>query len=387
MFKWFTNLWDKWFGSALAPTLPEPYIVSCHIEPDAIPIAPPPPPAVFHSLGNVIDHLDKYFEWLAMVKRCAPAFYKLYSRLGMTLLPEIETTFNNKPVTPPSEWPTFLGISLSDKLDSEDGVMPRLLFFRKVNVPRGAVVIKGAVFYESLIIFTEQRLPGLCFPVYFYVGIENDGTIRPLKGRVMSTQKIKHRHGKAESYINHSTMNYDKRLVEWYEATDVYKRGESIEHLINSVFLSSLNLMLDSEKGVQVNVTSVKGLVGRFAVPLNKTVSFFKDRNLSVTENGKKKKIFHAVTEHSRTYKNGKTVKVVPHFRGERHFMWKGYDIVVAVPKHHYNPLSNFTDTTIDVSELPPNEGYDEKAAGDFFKKALINDTKVIGARKDNLSC
>jgi hypothetical protein len=65
---------------------------------------------------------------------------------------------------------------------------------------------------------------------------------------------------------------------------------------------------------------------------------FFQDRDITLTSNGVKQRIFHFVAPHVR--KNGTTVKA--HFRGIREFDWAGYRVLVTIPGLHHIPLNEF---------------------------------------------
>ena len=89
-----------------------------------------------------------------------------------------------------------------------------------------------------------------------------------------------------------------------------------------------------SSSGLQVRAS--KGYVSlKFHIDMLRTPYFFKDRNITVNHNGRKKRIFHIVRTHKRGDKYIKS-----HFRGLRKFKWHNYDIVISMPgKHHDNML------------------------------------------------
>jgi hypothetical protein len=76
------------------------------------------------------------------------------------------------------------------------------------------------------------------------------------------------------------------------------------------------------------------GVAAVFSVNIHRTAYFFADRDYQLTEDGKRKRIFHFVRPHIRS--DGSTVKA--HFRGERSFDWAGYRITITVPgRDHLN--------------------------------------------------
>lgn len=66
-----------------------------------------------------------------------------------------------------------------------------------------------------------------------------------------------------------------------------------------------------------------------FVIAPEHTAAYFADREKTVTEGGKTRKIIHYVREHTRV--NGSTVKA--HVRGLREFDWRGYHCHVTAPK------------------------------------------------------
>lgn len=92
------------------------------------------------------------------------------------------------------------------------------------------------------------------------------------------------------------------------------------------------------------------GATVAFSVGLGRTPYFFKDRQTGLAADGKRKRIFHSVEAHERTYANG-TVAVVPaHYRGERTFDWKGEHIVVSPPEQSVNTFN------VPALEVHPDE-------------------------------
>jgi hypothetical protein len=89
----------------------------------------------------------------------------------------------------------------------------------------------------------------------------------------------------------------------------------------------------ESSKEFQVRATRDGVTVG-FSVALGRTPYFFKDRQTEITTDGKRRRIFHHVEEHQRVYPSGKVATVREHYRGERHFNWKGEAISVAPPEN-----------------------------------------------------
>ena len=80
--------------------------------------------------------------------------------------------------------------------------------------------------------------------------------------------------------------------------------------------------------GFQVRVVNAAGAVAVFNIANKRTPYFFKDRDLMVNENGRKKRVFHFVGEYMKS--DGKAVKA--HTKGLRSFSWNGYRVHIGKP-------------------------------------------------------
>lgn len=126
---------------------------------------------------------------------------------------------------------------------------------------------------------------------------------------------------------------------------------------------------IHAEIGKEFQVRAARdGVTVGFSVALGRTPYFFKDRQTEITTDGKRKRIFHRVEEHQRTYRSGKVATIPAHYRGERHFTWKGEAISVAPPEQSE---IHFT-----------AEGYEEDAPKDIVmassKEVAATMTKIF---------
>jgi hypothetical protein len=343
------------------------------------------PRMAFEHVGDVLERLDDCFVWLRQLKRWARPFYDLFAKTGTVVAPDSMLLAPDAGEwTPPlvSKWPSFMGMSFPAKIDDvhpKDRICPKLICCMKVE-RRGVFVPRGIVFYHVLLFYT-RRSDKFRWPENFFVGASEDGSVVPLRMPTVYKQTIRRR-GFGEERISHKVVSYPQSLIEFNnEWNQEHGASRTVEEFVSTTFFMIMSAVLASEKGAQINVSKAD-LSAQFAIPIERTAYFFRDRAFEATVGGARRKIFHAVRPHDRVLPDGRTVSVVPHFRGARKFDWRGHDVCITVPRHHHNPLSEFTAATFEMAR--PGEKFVEvaKAAAEF-NRHLRSDDEVRGRRLD----
>ena len=148
---------------------------------------------------------------------------------------------------------------------------------------------------------------------------------------------------------------------------------DSAEQFGADLFRLAANFHDVTTTDFQVRATRDNATVA-FSVGLKRTPYFFKDRQTGLAADGKRKRIFHAVEEHERTYPSGKVAIVPAHYRGERSFDWKGDRIVVSPPEQTVNRFS------VPAIEYPHGEpvgpGWDSAKVGDLVVQVTERDVR-----------
>jgi len=132
---------------------------------------------------------------------------------------------------------------------------------------------------------------------------------------------------------------------------------------VNAAETQGMGLLIRAKKN---------GVQSAFSIDLLRTPYFFKDRNKTVNEDGKTKKIFHIVRTHYRNLKNKKII-VKTHFRGLRRFVWNGYDVTVSMPGYHHRNTIELTMEALHTDD-PLAQGkdmLDMEEAGKIIDKHL----------------
>jgi ribosomal protein L32E len=124
---------------------------------------------------------------------------------------------------------------------------------------------------------------------------------------------------------------------------------------LTEIFIATAN-SYENANLAMTRVCATKGdLSAVFGVDIKRTAYFFKDRMTTLNASGRRVPIFHIVRAHKRRTKTSSTV-VKFHFRGERKFVWNGYQVSITVPGLHHTPLAEFDVGSVDIDKLNPRE-------------------------------
>jgi hypothetical protein len=364
--------------------LPQP------IERSPFPLAPIAPAAgqydvdsgEFYFREAILDQLDYYFTCIKRMRRSDPDAFGLYSRVGALLMPRGLLDDSDYPLIGlgVSSWfrtvlPDFGAVFYGDKArrseaevsSKKHSLWPRFFYFRKYKHGRGPVAIEpvtdGAVYVLTAYWDRPEEKGFKAAPSELAVAVERDGSVRLLRTLTSETVTIRHKRG-----IDRGRRTTFERPV-WAKG-GAFLRGWAGEHRIEAeemaqrLFAQATVLVeLAQNSMVRVSVNRAD-LTAAFTVNIKRTPYFFKDRELVVNENGRRKRIFHIVRPHVRA--DGRAVKM--HFRGMRDFAWNGYRIVVTVPGLHHAELSELNRGMIDGQV---HEGYTMPQSGELLRERI----------------
>jgi hypothetical protein len=293
----------------------------------------------FYFREAILDQLDEYFAVLPRMKKADPDGYALFSRIGAVVLPK-DTLFDLNGLSPiwtgamPSAGAiTYCGAGHGKTHDSDKGkhVAPRVVSFTKYDgrafhrlyepARRGEAVYQLAAYFD---LDDDDRTRGA---LGFLIGVDKQGAIRPLRCLVVG-QRLPD-----GTQIPVRKWKIDPTLADWARDAD-----ETPQQLAQWLFVHAARAWERATEWSMTRVTVRKGdLVATFAVNIQRTPYFFKDRDQD--GGNRRRKIFHIVRAHERELAGGRTSSVKMHFRGERRFRWNGYDVLVTVPGFHHRSL------------------------------------------------
>ena len=307
----------------------------------------------FNFRDTILEQLDRYWVYLARMRKHDPDAYGFYKQMGATLLPYARTdTIADKPhhlekvkdikeykrgivLTPyfKQTWPAFgccaFGTNPRDEkaetIQIDGGYIgrPKFLYFRKIEkFPWDVQPVHGGKKYVLTVWW--DRIVGVRGhrykwgrPMEFAVHISDDGE----RIRILKTRK-------------------DRQWWDWQIPYE-YKRWAKAHGLDAQTHLS--HLFCQAVKDIEYAQLSMlrievsKGdLTAVFGLNHKRIAYFFQDRDIVLNDAGRKKRIFHMVRPHMR--KDG--TQVPTQFRGMREFTWAGYKVYISVPgRDHFVPL------------------------------------------------
>lgn len=304
----------------------------------------------FNFRDSILDQLDRYWVYLERMKRHDPMAYGFYRQLGATLVPYSATgtvTDKAKPIKKIEDieaykkqiqlspwfrqhWPAFgccaYGANPRDeaaekqKLEGGWLTVPKFMYFRRVDRHDWTVQpVRGGKNYKVTIWWdrvsrADRSLMKWGRPEEFAVNISDNGKhIRVLKTR----QK-----------------NHDEIGPWWHWGIPGYSKDWARQHGVDGqthlahVFCSAVQDVEYAAYSMLRVEVSKDSLAAVFGLSPRRTAYFFQDRDITLTEAGVKKRIFHMV----RPYVDKRGVAHPMHFRGLREFSWAGYQVRITVP-------------------------------------------------------
>ena len=329
----------------------------------------------FNFRDTILQQLDRYFVYLARMKRGDPQTYGFYQKMGATLLPYVNTnahdrggTMKEEPkprrIIPLPDWfhktrPSFgcyvygadpatekFELASSDKLKKGYAMwVPKFMYFTKVaSLPPTLQHISGGDTYTMTVYWDRPFDPKVKktygVPQEFGIFVSADGkTVQALRSLDTSWIPIRHKISRSGQKRG-KTFDIPKRA--WHIPGEFDKwakdMGEDPSAFLCSIFMEAVQRHeLSQYSMVRVEVRK-DDMVAVFSVNIHRTAYFFQDRDIEITSDGKRKRIFHMVRAHQR--RDGSTIKF--HFRGEREFAWAGYQVSISIPKRDHMDFSDF---------------------------------------------
>lgn len=320
----------------------------------------------FYFRDTILDQLDRYFVYLRRMRAKSPDDYDLYRQIGAVILPyaavplhfawsrkkeEKEPSDPELPIWFNKHRPTFgcfvygadphtEQIELEESVRGRHGLKlwyPRFMSITKYDRPPLSIepangdgdVYKMSIWWDRPQDLNYKR--GESSQQDFAVFIGRDGkTMRVLRQMDYSMVRIFSKRKHEWFKIPHRGFAIPNQYVRWAREHEC-----DVQKYLLCVFCSAVG-HLETAGYSMVRVTATKGhLAAVFGVNIKRMGYFFQDRDVTLSGQGIRKRIFHIVRAHTR--KDGRSVPF--HFRGERSFEWAGYHIDITVPgREHLNP-------------------------------------------------
>jgi hypothetical protein len=291
----------------------------------------------WHLRSAILDRLDDYFDCMRRLRKHDPDAYKFFSRVGFAIPPEL---FINgwgeaarESLAGIAERPAFGGVLFASDAESREGghVYPSFIYFSKVSAPLSVERFCGDVY--ALKMLWDNRARGrarVAAPVQCHIGIAPDGAMTLLREVTVQTSRVqpnarKRGHRKPPPLTLRS-MRFDFPSWVSMETNDPQKWTCGALAMALLTYASAVSRIVIRAKK--------DNCVAAFGIELATAKSFFADRSVTaLARDGRKKRIFHAVTAHARRIREGKETQVKSHYRGIRSFDWNGYGIHIVLPR------------------------------------------------------
>jgi len=315
----------------------------------------------FNFRDTILQQLERYFVYLARMRKHDNSAFQFYRQYGATLLPYIKTgsydrggskSTAHEPPPPLSDWfhqtrPAFGCFVYGADPATEQYeartkpkrgyklFVPKFMYFTKFKKPPANLQpIDGGDIYTMTIWwdrpFDPKYKSKYGVPEEFGIWVSADGK-QLVALRSLDTEMIpiwsRRRH--EFFHIPQRAWRIPGDFEQWAK-----REGVDVQTFLTGIFLDATEQhTLTQLSMVRVAVTK-DDMTATFSVNVHKMAYFFQDRDIRIADDGARRRIFHIVRAHTR--KNGAEVKF--HFRGEREFNWAGYQVRITVPgRDHHN--------------------------------------------------
>jgi hypothetical protein len=302
---------------------------------------------LWYDLGDLLKHLDLYFELLVHMRRSDPDGYVMYRRVG-GIVGCPNALYEH--ATLPASWrhgspPTFGASMLWPELAAEGEISFAFGYFRKFEALPHVQALPHTTIYQVTLVYAKEGLgPTNTAFVSFHVAVDRMGDVTVLRENVSGQETLSYNSRKT---IPKRAWQYPSAL-RWLWRSKQIRREEfpTIQDYGSWVFRVLVQGWDQASGGILVRVKR-GGVAACFCIDMLRTPYFFRDRDLVVDQSGRRKKIIHIVRTHERRLGHNRRTFVRSHFRGMRQFRWHDYDVSVSMPGWHHNDFRNLTTSGI----------------------------------------
>lgn len=339
---------------------------------------------MFNFRDTILQQLERYFVYLARMKKYDRDSYGFYRQYGATLMPYINVGAHDREGTSkegPDDWKPFLAewfhrhrpsfgcfaygtdpetekyeLTHTNKKTGKVIWVPKFMYFTKQDKPTPNLqMMRGGDIYTMTVWWDRPHDPKFKrkygTPQEFGIFVSHDGqtilALRALKTQITSVRSKKKSRGWVD--IPQRNWQYPSEFERW-----AHDNGEDAQTFLTRLFLSSIQRHANAQRGV-VRIAVHKGdMTAVFSVNHHKMGYFFQDRDITIGEHGARKRIFHMVKAHTR--KDGARVPL--HFRGEREFTWADYNVKITVPGYDHTNFDEYDVGFVDEHWMEDKKEY-----------------------------
>lgn len=267
------------------------------------------------TIKSLLENMEDSFKELksahAVYKSCRGDFPSHLLKMGPTICDSIKGEEVSETVKT-SKRPTWLFFGLStDESQSGENVLMKYIGLEKIARPGAYVQPSRNAVYR---VYACWKLDGKHYWVSCHAAISNSGQITLL--REMLGERL-------------SLPNGGSYVKRYWDTPKIFDNdnGSRIKTVISAAFAFCAR-----KENYWVISVKKEGKRMNFAIPREETKHYFSDRDTVVSNGKKRTKIMHYVEGHHRATSAG-TTWVRPHIRGERQFVWNGYQCNIKAPE------------------------------------------------------
>lgn len=287
----------------------------------------------FYHIGDLLDQLEGARRLLRKMKTTDPDAYTFHKTVGARILAVTDAAHSERiNVSFLKVLPSAGMVYFPEFSDDDKATFPLCLaYFEKFKALADVQMLNHvlALYRVSMV----YDVDGKCYVFQYAIGVTDDGSPILLRQRAPRQYVIQTR-GKGKLSFQRMEWSFPE-FLEWK-----HKDGsrEKAEVFGPKTFCLMANFYDQSNEEFQVRAER-GGVSLAFNVALGRTPYFFKDREIEVAADGRRKRIFHSVDQHARTLASGKKTIVKQHYRGLRQFEWSGESITITPP---HNAMRSF---------------------------------------------
>jgi hypothetical protein len=310
------------------------------IHPELVPAPAPAPAHVTVDIHQTLERLPNTLRALRRLRHSDPTAHRLLSKLGAPVFDLESTELSDAGVsyeflsTRPMFRAGFFGLE-DEFLKSYVPLAGAYLV--RVDRPRTVAPRPGCQTYRLGMLYVsgarDQNLGA-------YVAVSSSGVVTPLPERCTTFQPLPGMYGGA---VAHTALRVPPWVSEMARdnGRDACGMLAYLVSLVASAKVPDDHILVRAGNGREV---------AAFAIARNDGKRFFRQRDSDRATDGKRKRILHYVEGHARRTAHG-VQNVRPHYRGDRHFQWHGYNVRVSGLGFHHQ---NLFDTPVGLHEENP---------------------------------
>lgn len=312
---------------------------------------------------NILDRLDSHLRVMKCVKKFDEDYYGLCKHLGAIVAPQTYyktlVEFDESDALLAREDKLGFGaMAFADDIESgRDARHPCMVLFHRRTKAYGITESYNGPVYGLLLVYYWPKTKDYYACGEIPIAVLPDGGLMILRQYEEISQRLPKgkrdgaKRGRAGSILSLGKWQFSHHIAhlarEWKVEID-----HVMQHIL-TCFQLAYAAAYFSQSDTRV-VATKDGISSAFSVDMLSLPDFFADRDRGNRQ--RRRPIFHIVRSHLR--RNGSVVH--SHVKGDRVFMWNGFQIRITLPGKHHQILTEHQPgaTGIDDPELKPGHRY-----------------------------